>query len=134
MVQSQISPTVQLAIKKKGLTSDTTTHGEEGNVENDEVQGHAQRKSLHEELVLPKRQAKQAFVLRQRVHRVEHFDRDQDRQAHRGRMTRLDAREHIAPDLRKERRTLVEVRLGGVNNLVSDAVFVIVATTTRTNW
>ena len=26
-------------------------------------------------------------------------------------MSRLDAREHIAPDFRKERRTLVEVRL-----------------------
>ena len=96
---------------KKIISSDTITHGEEGNVENGEVQGHAQRNSRHEELVLPKWQAKQAFVLGQRVHRVEHFDRDQNRQAHRGRMSRLDAREHIAPDFRKERRTLVEVRL-----------------------
>ena len=88
---------------KKSLSSDrTTTHGEEGNVENDEVQGHAQRNSRHQKLVLPKRQAKQAFVLGQRVHRVEHFDRDQNRQAHRGRMSRLNARKHIAPNLRKE--------------------------------
>ena len=100
-----------ILVKKNLSSSDTITHGEEGNVENGEVQGHAQRNSRHEELVLPKWQAKQAFVLGQRVHRVEHFDRDQNRQAHRGRMSRLDAREHIAPDFRKERRTLVEVRL-----------------------
>lgn len=114
---------------KKVLSIDNATHGEEGNVENDKVQGHAQRNSRHEELVLPKRQAKQAFVLRQRVHRIEHFDRDQNRQAHRGRMSRLDAREHIASDLRKERRTLVEVRLCGV----SDAI-VVRDIKTRTNW
>ena len=78
MVQLQISTTSQFINEVKKELWDTTTHGEEGDIENDEVQGHAQGNSCHKELVLPKRQAKQAFVLGQRVHRVEHFDCDQD--------------------------------------------------------
>ena len=103
------------------ISSGRTTHVQEGNIENEEVQGHTQGNCTDKEHVFPKRQTKQAFVFGQRVHRVEHFDRDQDRQAHRGCVSRLNAREHIAPDFREQRSTLMEVCLIASGVIASDA-------------
>ena len=87
------------------------THCEEGDIQDPDMESHAQCDRPDEEEVLPERKPQQTLVLRQRVHRVEHLDGDEDRQAHRRRPLRHLVREHLAADLREQARALVEVGL-----------------------
>lgn len=87
------------------------THGEEGNIQNGDVERHAQRNRTDKVHVAPQREPQEALVLRERVHRVEHLNRHEDRQAHRRRMVRHHVREHLAAYLREESGALMEVRL-----------------------
>jgi hypothetical protein len=75
------------------------------------MQNHAQGNRCNKELVLPHRQAEQRLVLRQRVHRVEHFNRDKDRETHRRRCVRHRVREHLASNLRECSAAFMEVGL-----------------------
>jgi len=61
---------------------DYEQRSEERNVEDREVQAHAQRDRGHQERILPQRQHQERLILRQRVHGVEHLDGYQDRQTH----------------------------------------------------
>lgn len=87
------------------------THGEEGDVQDCDMQRHAKCNRADEEGVLPQRQPEQTLVLGERVHRVEHLDDDEDRERHRRRAPRHLVREHLTSDLGEEGRALVEVRL-----------------------
>ena len=63
------------------------------------MQRHAERDRADEEGVLPDRQAEEGFILGQRVHRVEHLNRDENGQRHRRSPLRHLVREHLATDL-----------------------------------
>ena len=77
------------------------THGKEGNIQDRDVQRHAECDRADKEGVLPHWQSQQTLVLGERVHRVEHLYRDEDRQAYRGGTMRHDVREHLTADLRE---------------------------------
>jgi hypothetical protein len=87
------------------------TYGEEGDVEDRNVQSHAERNSTDKVHVLPHWQAEQALILRQRVHRVEHLDSDENGQRHSRCGPGVLVREHLTSDLGELGRALVEVRL-----------------------
>ena len=87
------------------------THSEEGDIQDGDVERHAQRDRAHEEGVIPQGQPEQALVLGERIHRIEHLDRDENREAHRRRPFGHDICEHLTADFGEERRALVEVRL-----------------------
>lgn len=57
-------------------------YSEERDVENADMQCHAKGNSRHEEWVSPQGQDEKRLVLRKGVHGVEHFDDDENRQAH----------------------------------------------------
>ena len=79
------------------------------------MQRHAQRNRTNKVHVLPQRQPQQTLILRERVHRVEHLDGDEHREAHCRCAPRHLVREHLAPDLGECACALVEMRLYETN-------------------
>lgn len=75
------------------------------------MQSHAESDGSHEERVFPDWQYKQARILRQRIHGVEHLDGDENGQTHSCSPMRIDVREHLASNLGEQSRTFVEVGL-----------------------
>ena len=75
------------------------------------MQEHAQGNGANQVHVLPQGQAKQTLVLRERVHGVEHLDRDQDRKAHRRCAVGHFIGEHAAANFGELGEAFVEVCL-----------------------
>jgi hypothetical protein len=63
---------------------------------------------------MPHGHYEQALVLRERIHGVEHLDRDQDGETHCRSTVRHSIREHFTTNFGEEVRTLMEVGLYGI--------------------
>jgi len=75
------------------------------------MQSHAQRDGTNQVHVLPQRQPEQTFVLGKRVHGVEHFNGNENRETHCCRTARHLIGEHIASNLRELGSALMEMGL-----------------------
>jgi len=78
-----------------------TTHSEERHIKNHKMQRHAQHNSHHKIHILPHWQPQQTFILRQRIHSIEHLNRHQDRQTDRRGALCHPIREHLTPNFRE---------------------------------